>query len=217
VETAMPRNYIVEQGDDLVGIAGRFGFADVAKVKAANPDLDRKPGVLHPGDKVTIPDLAVTKLDARKEYKNSFKLTSPRRKLKIPLKDGEGKPIANAKFTLGFSVENYMPREGTTDGNGVIEVEVSWRETELVLAVDNAVIKLRLGHLNPVDDTDDGGLSGVAQRLALLGYHPGPLAGSDDAMMQAAIEAFQHDSGLKETGEFDPDTVKKLDDRSTSA
>jgi len=213
----MPRNYIVEQGDDLVGIAGRFGFADVAKIEAANPDLDRKPGVLHPGDELRIPDLTVTKLDARKECKNSFKLTSPRRKLKIPLKDGEGKPIANAKYTLGFSGEKTMPRDGTTDGNGVIEVEVSWRETALVLAVDNALIKLRLGHLNPFDDTDDGGLSGVAQRLALLGYHPGPLTASDDGMMQAAIEAFQHDSGLKQTGELDSDTLKKLDDRSTPA
>jgi hypothetical protein len=210
----MPRSYVVEQGDDLIGIAGRFGFADVEKIKSANPDLGRKAEVLYPGDVVTIPDLTVTKLDGKKESKNVFKLQSPRRKLKIPLQDVDGKPMAHAKYTLAFTDEHCMPRDGTTDAGGIIDVEVSWKETEVAVALENVVLRLKLGHLNPLDGTDDGGRSGIAQRLTLLGYYHGPLDGDADAL-EPALAAFQHDQKLPETGEADPDTLAKLDQLAT--
>jgi Putative peptidoglycan binding domain len=209
----MAREHVVLQGEDLIGIAGRFGFPDVGKLEQANPDLDRRPGILQPGDKLTIPDRSVTKLDATKETKNAFRLTSPTRKLQIPIQDGQGQPLANMKYTLGFACEQYLPRDGTTDGGGVIALEVSWKESEVVVAVADTVVRLRLGHLNPMDGTDDGGVPGIAQRLTLLGYRPGPLTGSDEQAMRAALEAFQHDSGLEPTGEADADTLKKLDAR----
>jgi hypothetical protein len=93
----------------------------------------------------------------------------------------------------------------------MIEAELPWRETEAILVLEHSTIRLRLGHLNPVADADDGGRSGVAQRLALLGFHPGPLDGSDRVMLANALVSFQRANKLTETWEADPGTVKKLD------
>jgi peptidoglycan hydrolase-like protein with peptidoglycan-binding domain len=216
----MPRDYVVEQGDDLIGIAGRFGFADTKKIEDANADLMKKRarGLLYPGDAIQVPDLTVTKLDGSAKKSNKYKLTSPTRKLKIPIQDGQGKALADEKYTMGFSDERYLPRQGTTDSSGIIELEVSWKETEVVLALgERSVIKLRIGHLNPLLNTDDGSASGVAQRLALLGYHPGALDGSEDTLIETAIRAFQRDQALEETGEADSATLKKLDEVATAA
>jgi hypothetical protein len=208
----MPKNHTVQQGEDLFTIAGKYGFADASKIEQANASLDRKASILHPGDRLTIPDVRPKPLSAQEKSKNKFLLTSPKRTIKFPLEDTEGKPLAGAKYTIVVGGDRAISLDGTTDASGMVEAELPWRETEATLVLEHATIRLMLGHLNPVAGTDDGGRSGVAQRLAILGFYPGPLDGSDPLLFANAVVSFQHDNGLPETGEADPATVKKLDD-----
>jgi peptidoglycan hydrolase-like protein with peptidoglycan-binding domain len=56
----------------------------------------------------------------------------------------------------------------------------------------------------------DGGASGVAQRLALLGYSPGTLDGTDDEDLADAIARYQSDKKLEATGTITPELVERL-------
>jgi hypothetical protein len=47
-------------------------------------------------------------------------------------------------------------------------------------------------------------------KLATLGHDPGPLDGVAGSATQAAVQAFQKQSGLSETGVLDPATLEKL-------
>lgn len=55
-----------------------------------------------------------------------------------------------------------------------------------------------------------GGTRAVQQRLAELGYKPGPADGIDGPRTRAALRAFQRDQSMAETGQMTPDVIDAL-------
>ncbi len=55
-----------------------------------------------------------------------------------------------------------------------------------------------------------GGTRAVQQRLAQLGYKPGPADGIDGPRTRAAIRAFQRDAGMIQTGKATPEVIEAL-------
>ena len=71
---------------------------------------------------------------------------------------------------------------------------------------------LQLGHLNPLSDTEDGGVSGAQARLRNLGYRPGLIDGRLGPKTRAALRQYQEDLGLEVTGELTDETASALVD-----
>src|SRR5438105_358348 len=99
----MPEQHTVQSGDCISSIANEHGFfPDTVWNDSANAALREKrknPNVLAPGDTVVIPDKR-EKTEARdsgQEYR--FRKRGVPAKFRLRLL-AEGKPIANAPFTL---------------------------------------------------------------------------------------------------------------------
>jgi N-acetylmuramoyl-L-alanine amidase len=79
------------------------------------------------------------------------------------------------------------------------------------LRVGEHVWPLRIGHLNPMDETPDEGVSGIQARLRNLGYDVGPIDHRLGRRTRAAIRAFQRDNPpLVVDGICGPKTRAKL-------
>ncbi len=207
-ENPTGKKHIVVQGEDAYTIAARYGFKDEKKLLAANRELfaSRKAEVLAPGDVLVIPDFTAKAFSAKDKSVNKFKLTRPRRLLKIPLKDHEGKPLEDVPWKIEVGNLTF---QGRTDAQGIIcEIPVLESLVMLTLA-EQLPIQLRIGHLNPLRGAPDGGKSGVAQRLALLGFHAGDLDGKDEVALHNAIAQYELSKGW-EPGECDGTLNDKL-------
>jgi hypothetical protein len=214
----MGKPYIVEQGDYLSKIAQQFGFSDYKEIwdHPDNAELKNKrknPSVLHPGDKLIIPDKEEKKVSASTGKRHKFQVKRSELKLRLVLEDIYERPIANAKRELNIDGETV---EVTTDGKGKIEQDISpTAEGGFLIiksqetALNETVLPLKIGHLDPVEEQ-----SGQKARLNNLGYFAGPIEGNDEAANQqlflSAIEEFQCDHALTVDGKCGPRTQAKL-------
>jgi peptidoglycan hydrolase-like protein with peptidoglycan-binding domain len=82
--------------------------------------------------------------------------------------------------------------------------------TQAEVTIGELTRTILIGHLNPLEDTDDEGLSGAQARLLNLGYYAGEVDGEMGPRTQAALRAFQEAHGLEVTGELDDETTSKL-------
>jgi N-acetylmuramoyl-L-alanine amidase len=119
----------------------------------------------------------------------------------------EHEPRANVPYVLDIDGRLI---DGETDADGRIEASIppDARRGRLILepgTLDETIIPLELGHLNPLDT-----LSGVRHRLTNLGYDCGDAEDAEDPDFQAALRAFQEDHGLTVTGEIDQQTRARL-------
>lgn len=210
----MPKIHVVEQGECLIRIARRHGFADYKKLYAhpANEALRAKrpnPNVLFPGDEVVIPDAAAGGgLTVKLTTGNARRIVvpAPTRLVRLVLRDAQGEVLANMPYTLTLGEEQ---REGTTDGQGYLEQPVAYTATQALLECEERSWQLALGCLNPLTDVPDGGISGAEARLINLGYALEP-TGQMNAELRSALRAFQHRGGLEVTGRLDAPTRQKL-------
>lgn len=197
-----PKNlHVVEPGDRLSRIAARHGYASTAAIwdAAENAALKKRranPEVLMPGiDKVFLPEKKAEEHAAPEKKVSTLAQEGIPSEVRIKLTFG-GKPIApKGKVRVRIDSEPYSPAapyvgEVTLDG-GVARFHVDPLVTEVVLACDDPAftVRLRLGHLQPIDE--DKGV-GVEQRLTSLGYRcpttlPAGAAGS--ATHGKALEA----------------------------
>ncbi len=196
----------------MTTIALQYGFRD-PKVVYQHPDnadlrqLRPDPDVLYPGDVVNVPDPDPKKLPAATGAKHKYVVKSPpKRVLRLAFQSVDGKPLANADYTLSYGDQEIS---GTTDGDGMLEQLVPYDLDAASVLIDGDQHDLALGCLDPAKDTDDGGASGAQARLANLGYGAGD-SGEIDDVTRAAIAAFQRDAGLTESGELDDATQAKL-------
>jgi N-acetylmuramoyl-L-alanine amidase len=194
----MARLHLVAQGEHASGIAEQYGFGsfDVIWQHAENKALRDKrkdPNVLLPGDEIYIPDAQLKQLTVPSEKRHTIVVHRPKAKLRLVLLDALGDPIANVKGDLTLKSEK---KPVTTDGEGLIEVEIPLSEKTAVLEVEGLVYDLAIGHLDPENTA-----TGADSRLVNLGYRfvePEDLR--DDgrrAELIFAAELFAHDHDVK--------------------
>lgn len=194
--------YVVRQGDSIFSIAAEHGFR-WQTVWAANPELQRvrrDPGILLPGDRVTIPELRRRDEAGATEQRHRFRRRGIPVRLRLTLREG-GRPRAGVSFVL--EIEGRTIR-GTTDGEGRLDVPIQPGARTGTLVAGGREYELRFGALDPEDTA-----SGLRSRLRHLGYDPGPGTGWDRRAREA-LRRFQKANGLDVTGEPDDATRDRL-------
>ena len=195
------------QGDSIPSLATENGFfwetiwnhPENAQLKAKR----KTPNQLMPGDEVFIPELRIKRVSKGTDGKYKFKRKGVPARLKIQFKL-LGEPRANEPYVLDIDGTTV---KGTLDGNGVLDqfIPPNAKGGKVMFNGGKEVIPIRIGHLNPVDET-----SGIQQRLNNLGFACGSEDGELDDATRAALRAFQEAHGLNPTGEPDAATKGKL-------
>lgn len=203
---------VVKQGECVSSIAADvhlpwkriWNDPDNSDLKAERKD----PNILLPGDRLTISDLTLADFDKSTDASHTFTTPIDPVKLRLRLVAGD-KPFSNQPFTL--TIVGADDISGTTDGDGLIDVEIPPDAMSGTLQVGTSpqddTILLQFGSLNPIEV-----LSGVQQRLMNLGFDCGT-AGDDGVYgrrTRHAILAFQHKMTLEPTGKPDDDTRDSL-------
>ncbi|MEO7329268.1 MAG: phage baseplate assembly protein V, partial [Minicystis sp.] len=198
--------YLIRQGDHLARLAFIHGF-DLNKIwdDPKNAEIKakrKKASILHPGDIVYFGRAKREGLPLTKGCSNSYAATIPKKALQITFKEER---LLNAKFKIegvGATLE------GATDGQGNlrIQIPVYVRELKLVFPELFLEYELKVGDLDPIDET-----TGVRKRLDHLGYRKAPSGRGESEPEakeadRAAIAEFQQDHDLEATGELDQST-----------
>lgn len=205
--------HVVKQGECLASIAARHGLTwrQLWDDPGNAPLRERRkdPSVLHPGDEVAIPPegppRATLALDA---VTTVVRRRRGHRPLVLRLLDDDGAPLADADYRL--TPAGGEARAGKTDAAGVLRDELPVDVVAARLEVGERTFALDVGHLNPLEDTADDGVSGAQARLVNLGYRPGRVDGVVGRLTRAALRAFQADEGLEVTGDLDAPTRTRL-------
>ncbi len=205
--------HVVEQGECLASIARDCGFTDWRKIyhHPANSELRQRrsnPNVLHPGDRLFIPQKTAKEEECETDARHSFVLAAPKTLLHVVLKDACGQAIAGKKYRLLVGRHTY---EGSTGDDGAICRRLPANEQQGTLVVwlaeghsaQPCTIRLKIGHLDPVEE-----LTGLQARLENLGYSCGVEKGPEGTV--AAVRAFQEANGLKVDGVAGHETQTKL-------
>lgn len=197
--------YIVRSGDYLSKIARDHGIADWHTLyhRSENAEFRRlrpNPNLIYPGDRLFIPEPTDRSAPAQTGGPARFRVHRATNTLQVALRDFEGKPLANQPGTL---VIEGAPRTVTTDGNGGLNEPIPPHLTHAYLTIAGTTLTLAVGKLNPMDDADDDGVSGVQGRLANLGYYGGPIDGEPGDDTRDAIRAYQRTHDLVESGSID--------------
>ncbi len=212
----MPVYHEVQQGECLVSIAKRYGFARYETIyeHPENAELKKKrpnPNIIYPGDQIYIPDVVLKEVTLPTGQRHQFQRKRLTRTLRIALEDQNGKCLAGAKYELTFGTRVV---KGATDADGMLEQEVFVGEERGKLSVNGYSWNLLVAHLNPLDaNTEDGGITGTQGRLLNLGYYVGPIDGELSPTTKAALRQFQSEAGLRVTGDLDGPTRAKLRDK----
>jgi hypothetical protein len=212
----MPTEHTVEQGETFASIGHDHGFPDwhVLLHVPENRELTQtrtSPFILYPGDVVTVPDKNGSKWVSKPtEQRHTFIRKSTRIKLRLELRDQRGELLTNFHYRLEFSGQ---VREGTSDGDGIVEEMIPANTQEASLRLPNTrngtqferTLQLRVGHLDPIDT-----VSGAHARLGNLGYAAGEPDVEWSEHATEALRAFQAANDLEVTGEYDDATRAKL-------
>jgi hypothetical protein len=196
-------------------LTGRLDEHGYAKVVLPGPD----PCVVRFPDRrvVRLPDAAGGAVErgddgafscAPRVKTYAFRLDG--RRVRLRLKEPTGELLAGARWSV--ELPGAPGREGTSDDQGVAEVEVPDGATEGHLAVWRGerlalCLRLRFGAPPPLDE-----LAGGQARLAALGFFPGALDGELGPRTRSALARFQRAHGLAESGAYDEATKGKLRD-----
>jgi len=133
----MPKAHKVVSGDCCSSLAAQHGFKDYkgiydapenAKLKAARPN----PNTLVVDDDITIPDKAKKDAPAPTGSTHKFVITKKTIKLRIGVRDKDGKPLTGKKYELALGGKKIKGDTGT----GLIELEVETSAVNATLTVD---------------------------------------------------------------------------------
>jgi hypothetical protein len=219
------RWHVVRQGECLSRIAHQYGFTtwkdlwDHPKNEALRKRR-KSPHVLHPGDQVAVPGLNIYQITRPTDATHRIEVdASAETSLRLRLVDPELEPFDGVAYELHYRFNGQdvqRPGRAPTDAGG-------WLEETLPLLARDVVVHLRKpplsfavapGHLEPLQDEASQAphASGIAQRLAALGYAAGPGQEALNERAQQALRSFQTDQlGRKEpNGDPDAETLSAL-------
>lgn len=210
----MLKVHIVEQGECLSSIAGKYGFQDYRAIydHADNADFKRQrpnPNLIYPGDEIVIPQAPPEKFVCKTGQLNRFVVKRPERKLSLKLFDAAGEPVAGADYELSVGGDPD-PRRGRTSDEGEIEELIAFDATSAKLVIGEMTLAFKVGDLNPMLEVKDEGVSGIQARLANLGYFWGSADGEFGEDTEAAICHFQEDHGMEVDGLITDELRAKL-------
>jgi len=201
------RAHTVRQGECIVTIAAKYGFAwQTIWDDAANEELREKrdnPNVLATGDIVLIPEKTLREESVQTDQMHKLRIENPCAKLRLRL-TGHLEPLPNEEYLLEVGQQKLS---GKTGGDGLIEatIKVSDRTATLTLPARMQRYTLEIGHLDPIDT-----VSGVQGRLRNIGLYEAPIDGRETRALSAALQVLQAEEGLDVTGTRDTATLDKL-------
>jgi len=203
------KEHVIAEGDSTSSVASKYGF-DPATIwadpdNAALKQLRAHPNLLLPGDSLAIPARKRKTIGLATDQIHTFKRKGTRTLVAVQVFDGD-KARANQEWKLEVGDQSS---NGTSDGDGVVEVWVAPtdRTGTLTIGTDKLQLQLNFDRLHPASES-----SGVQQRLASLGFWV-ELPDQDQAeRLVAAILSFQVRVGLDPTGKIDDATRTKLVD-----
>ena len=138
------------------------------------------------------------------------------REIRVYIQKFPGTSSRSGVDPLEYSVTvgDATPVQGRTGGDGMITIRLAPGYTA-TLRVLGSVYEIGLtDELHPIEE-----MRGVQQRLAMLGYCPGPLKGDDewadsyvnhDVATERAILDFQADNALFTDAQFGPTSSRAL-------
>jgi hypothetical protein len=200
--------HVVRDGEDVGSIAARCGFFWKTIWDHADNALKGKredPMVLHPEDRIVIPELRIKQFPAADSQRHRFRRRGIPAELKLRFLD-EGKPRANVPCSVEI---DGVTTELKTDGDGVLTIKIppdaSGGEIAVGEGEECVVYAIELGTLSPPDS-----VRGLQKRLRNLGFYAGAVDGTASDELTEALRSFQQVVGIGETGEACEDTCKRL-------
>jgi hypothetical protein len=208
----------VNQGEFLASIARQYKISRWQTIyeHADNAEFRRKrpnPNVIHPGDRIVIPDMETRTEKGATDERHRFRVETPKTLLRIMLRDEDGEPLANEPYKLTYDDTEL---DDITDGEGLVEQEIPVGVREATIRLDkyDLTMPLQVGGLDPVDDEDDTSriVAGAQARLNNLGYYCGSVDGDDGPKTSAALRSFQKQKldRSEPDGKLDKETRKLL-------
>lgn len=208
--------HMVRQGECLISIARRYGFASWHKIydhpeNASLRERRPNPNILLAGDRVFIPELIPGTEEAVTKRRNRFRLTRKPVKVRLVIEDKETGPLAGLPYELSVGLRTF---QGTTGDDGLVEEIVDPLETRGFLTVwmtesrsgGTLSFPIQIGHLDPIDE-----VSGIQARLNQIGFPCGRVDGRLGPRTSAALRAFQQTQGLDPAdGTPNPETKRRL-------
>jgi Putative peptidoglycan binding domain len=204
-----------KSGDTVLGIAYTNGFKSAEDVlnDSGNASLKSNrtdPGILLPGDTVSIPTKALLQSPSPIDASHKFILTRPKAWVRFAVKDASGMALAGKQYQLTIDGKQT---NGTVPDGGVIEQSVppTAKGGQLTVFLSDApndveIWMLQLGWMDPIDS-----ITGVQARLINLGFDIGKDPdGVLDDNTKFAINAFQTRIGIDVTGAIDDTLQQKL-------
>ncbi|MEM7155247.1 MAG: peptidoglycan-binding domain-containing protein [Myxococcota bacterium] len=219
----MGASHQVREGETLQSVALAHGRADWRAVREESGNAQLKedrpnPLVLNPDDQVELAETSDGVVRHRgQEHRcatgkvHHFVLGTPATMLRLKLRDDGPISIEGKRYRLRVDPAEY---EGTIPEGGMLEhwVPAGVDAGELTLWLrgdpqgDGQTMRLRIGHLDPATKP-----KGAMSRLRNLGYHLRPYDDMEPEEISAALQRFQRDRELSETGELDDETVAELE------
>jgi hypothetical protein len=211
----MSKQHTIGRGDCLLSVVAQSGLGDWERVwgAAENDALRRKrasPFVLLPGDQLSVPVVSPKHFQGPTSITHQFVLKRLRTRLRIQLRQRHGSgfefPLSDAGCR--FDIDGNIV-DATSDSQGWVEVRVEplVRKIELTVAGTDKYPPLGwclyLGELLPYTEEQ-----GAINRLVNLGYQA--MAEDPAVYTPYALRAFQEDSGIPVTGQFDEATLSEL-------
>ena len=197
----------MRQGECIATIAAKYGVAwRTIWDDATNEELREKrdnPNVLAAGDIIQIPERTLRMASVQTDRTHKVRIENPCAKLRLRL-TGHLEPLPNEEYLLEIGQQALS---GKTGDDGLIEatIKVSDRTATLTLPARMQRYTLEIGHLDPI-----GTISGVQGRLRNMGLYEAPIDGRETRALAAALQVFQVEEGLDETGTRDTATLDKL-------
>ena len=197
--------HTIKPGEWMRQIANDHGFTDweaIFQLPENQPlrEAKRDPNQLLPGESVFLPDRRRKTAEVAAGATHKFVAKRPAQQISIQVHDELGKPLKTRPYKVHL-VGKVL--KGTTDGDGVVTIDLPPNAREARLEIDDMEIDLLPGHLDPIEAE-----SGVRSRLQNLGFDAGDAGGAEK--LRGALQRFQQVHGLDATGEADEATRKKL-------